>query len=377
MLTRNNYHKIDWSGLSRTWNMWWDGALNRPLVMYERLDPDWAREIQTKHGLSELPARESSLSFTGQFGFDTPANEVLQFYQDLMNHIEIFGDAFPRFWPNYGPGVVAAFLGGDFRIQDDTTWISPPKTKEGISFNTLPLDEITITHNPVHPLWRRIYGLTAGAVILWKDRVSVGITDLGGNLDILASLIGSERLAMEMLDNPEQVERLCREIRRAWMYYYDQLYALIDVDSIGCSCWAAVWAPERYYMFQSDFAYMISPEMFRRFVIPDLQACAEKIPYAFYHLDGKGQIPHLNHLLALDSLRGIQWIPGESAPPPEEWLSLLEKIIAGDKRCQLYVSAEGARRIVNELGGEGFAFYITDNLTPEESEALVKELTGE
>jgi len=368
---------IEWSEFSQTWNQWWAGTLDRPMVMFERIDPAWARVFQKKHGLAELPSREASLSFTGQFGLETPTDEVLQFYQELLDHIEFYGDAFPKFWPNYGPGVVAAFLGGDYRITRDTTWITPPKTKDGVSYSTLPLDEISFAHNPQHPLWRRVYALTAGAVILWKDRVSVGITDLGGNLDVLASLIGSERLAMEMIDNPEQVERLCEEITRAWMHYYEQLYALIDVDSIGCSCWAALWQPERGYMFQSDFAYMISPEMFKRFVIPDLAACAEKIPYSFYHLDGKGQIPHVDQLIALDSLRGIQWIPGDGAPPPEEWLSLLEKIIAGGKRCQLYVSAAGARRIVQELGGKGFALYITDDLSPSEAETLVKELTGE
>ena len=373
-MTRCKLENVNWSALSRTWNEWWEGTLDRPLVMYERLDPGWSREIQTKNGLMQLSS-QSSLSFLGHFGLESPVDQVLQLYLDQMAHTEYFADAFPRFWPNFGPGVLAAFLGGEFRIQSDTIWITSPLTKDGVSFATLPLDEISLAFDIQNPLWRRIYSLTTGAVILWKDRVSVGITDLGGNLDVLASLIGSERLAMEMIDNPEQVERLCGEIRQAWLHAYEQLYALIDVDSIGCSCWAPVWQPERGYMFQSDFAYMISPDMFERFVIPDLAACAEKIPYSFYHLDGKGQIPHLDQLIALDSLRGIQWIPGDGAPPPEEWLPLLEKIITGGKRCQLYVSAVGARRIVNELGGKGFALYITDELTPSEAELLIEELT--
>lgn len=369
-MTRYTLENVNWADLKKTWQAWWEGDLDRPLVMYERFNPDW---LATSLDLLSKP----TWSFTGRFDMNTPLDVVLSFYQNQFNHIVYYGDAFPKFWPNFGPGLVAAFLGADYQFQSDTIWLSPPKTKAGVSLADLPLKEISFVFDPKHPLWRRIYGLTAGAVILWKNWVSTGITDLGGNLDILASLIGSERLAMEMLDNPEQVERLCREIRQAWLHYYDQLYRLIDVDSIGCSCWAAVWAPERYYMFQSDFAYMISPEMFKRFVIPDLQACAEKIPYAFYHLDGKGQIPHLDQLLALDSLRGIQWIPGDGAPPPEEWLSLLERIITGGKRCQLYVSSDGARRIVHELGGKGFAFYITDDLTPSDAEVLVKELTGE
>ena len=375
-MINNSLVKVDWAGLRRAWKMWWDGSLERPLVMYERLDPGWSHEIQIKKGLSEPPSM-SSLSFTGQFGLDTPVDQVLQYNQDQMDHIVYYGDAFPKFWVNYGPGLVAAFLGADFQIQSDTIWLSPPMSENGISWEEIPLSEISLTFNKQHPLWQRVCELKEAAEDQLGEKISVGITDLGGNLDILASLIGSTRLAMEMLDNPDEVERLCNQIRQVWLYCYDHLNGLTTIERRGSTCWAAVWAPERCYMFQSDFAYMISPEMFKRFVVPDLEVCAETIPYAFYHLDGKGQIRHVDQLLTLDPLRGIQWIPGEGAPPPEEWLSLLEKIIAGDKRCQLYVSAEGARRIVNELGGKGFAFYINDDLSPAEAEALMKELGGE
>ena len=40
----------------------------------------------------------------------------------------------------------------------------------------------------------------------------------------------------------------------------------------GTDTWAPIWAPDRTYMLQSDFAYMISPSMFERFVVPDLVA---------------------------------------------------------------------------------------------------------
>lgn len=375
-MSHNSFGKVDWAALRRAWNMWWEGTLERPLVMYEHLDPGWSREIQMKKGLSELPSL-SNLSFTGQFGLDTPVDQVIQYYQDQLDHIVYYGDAFPKLWVNYGPGLVAAFLGADFQIQSDTIWLSPPQSENGISWEEIPLIEISLTFNAQHPLWQRVCELTKAAEDQFGESICVGITDLGGNLDILASLIGSTRLAMEMLDNPDEVARLCEEIRQVWLDCYDQLKGFINIETRGSTCWAAVWAPERYYMFQSDFAYMISPEMFKRFVVPDLKMCAETIPYAFYHLDGKGQIRHVDQLLALDGLRGIQWIPGDGAPPPEEWLSLLEKIIAGDKRCQLYVSAEGARRIVNELGGKGFALYINDDLSPTEAEVLIKELCGE
>jgi hypothetical protein len=124
-------------------------------------------------------------------------------------------------------------------------------------------------------------------------------------------------------------------------------------------------------MLQSDFSAMISPQMFETFVLPDLAACCRNIEYAFYHLDGKGQINHLDHLLSLEDLRGIQWIPGEGQPPPSAWLPLLKRIMDAGKLCQLYVSAADARTIVRELGGGGFAFYITDTMAADEADQFI------
>ena len=115
--------------------------------------------------------------------------------------------------------------------------------------------------------------------------------------------------------------------------------------------------------------------MFERFVLPDLEACCSEMDYAFYHLDGKGQLVHVDSLLSLSCLRGIQWVPGFGKPRCEEWLPLLKKIRAAGKLCQLTVSPQGALRIIRELGGKGFAFVIDEpQLTPAEGRAFLEEL---
>jgi 5-methyltetrahydrofolate--homocysteine methyltransferase len=92
--------------------------------------------------------------------------------------------------------------------------------------------------------------------------------------------------------------------------------------------------------------------------------------YGFYHMDGKGQIPHLDHLLSIPRLRGIQWQPGAGAPLASEWLDLLRRIRDGGKLCQVYVTPEGALKIKRELGGRGFLLAVgfeDDKLTPQEA----------
>jgi hypothetical protein len=130
-------------------------------------------------------------------------------------------------------------------------------------------------------------------------------------------------------------------------------------------------------MLQSDFSYMISPAMFERFVLPDLVACCDVLDYTFYHMDGRGQLAHLDMLLSIKKLQGIQWQPGDGQPLADKWLPVLRRIREAGKLCQVYVTLEGALTIARELGGKGFLFDIVDQgrtITPPQVDAFYEEL---
>jgi len=56
-----------------------------------------------------------------------------------------------------------------------------------------------------NPWWQRVQAVTQAAVQRWGRQMSVGFTDLGGNLDILASLRGTELLLLDLHDAPSEV----------------------------------------------------------------------------------------------------------------------------------------------------------------------------
>ncbi len=345
----------DWARIERDWSAWWAGELERPIVVIEG--------IEATSRLPEAPPYVSSL------GFEMPAEEVIDRYQAHLEARRFYGDAFPRWWPNFGPGIMAGFLGARVNPVPDTVWFEPAARVD--------IRDLHPTYDPQNPWWLRVHELTRLAVERWGRQVAVAHTDLGGNLDVLASLRTTEQLLLDLYDAPEEVERLVGEITRLWLRYYDELYQIVRPAGRGTNPWAAIWSPGRCYMLQSDFAYMLSPRMFERFVLPDLAACCDALDHGFYHLDGKGQIVHLDMLLSLERLRGIQWVPGDGAPPPEEWLWLLKRIRDGGKLCQLAVTPEGARTIVRELGGRGFAFHIAWLMDKEEAEDLLRVLAAE
>jgi 5-methyltetrahydrofolate--homocysteine methyltransferase len=336
------------------WSAWWAGELERPLVMIEHLEAP-----------PDRPAPQA-YSYTSNYSLAVPHDIILDQYQAVLEAKRFYGDTLPKWWPNFGPGIMAGFLGTKVHCVPDTVWFEP--------FTELPITAIQPAYDPDNIWWLHVHELTRRAVERWEGRVAVAHTDLGGNLDIVASLRTTQQLLLDLYDAPEEVARLQAVMTRLWLRYYDELDAVIRPGCSGTTPWAAIWSPLRCYMLQSDFCYMISPKMFERFVLPDLADCCAALDHAFYHLDGKGEIPHLDMLLALERLRGIQWIPGDGAPPPHEWLPLLQRIRAGGKLCQVYVTPRGARTIVRELGGKGFALAIDADLPEADARALIAEL---
>jgi 5-methyltetrahydrofolate--homocysteine methyltransferase len=222
-------------------------------------------------------------------------------------------------------------------------------------------------YDPANEWWQRVLEFTRAAMAGWGSQVAVGHTDLGGALDVLASLCGTHRLLLDLYDAPGEVERVEGALTRLWLRYYDELHALIEPSHRGTAGWSPCWFPGRGYMLQSDFSYMISPQMFERFVLPSLTSWCDALDDAFYHLDGPGQVKHLDMLLSIPRLRGIQWVPGEGNPPAQDWLPLLRRIREAGKLCYVDVTREGALQITRALGGKGFLFRITEFLERQEA----------
>jgi 5-methyltetrahydrofolate--homocysteine methyltransferase len=349
------FSEEDWQKRIQDYTAWWKGELKRPLVL----------GYGPREGV--VPAGKLHYFLTG-YSQETSPEEIVSIVEDDIAGKVFYGDAYPSFWPNFGPGVVSAFVGlADISLTSDTVWFKPKEIN--------PLSEIHVVPSLDNPLFKRIKDITQEAVERFGSRVQVGFPDLGGNLDILVSFRTAEKLLIDLIDCPEEVERVLWESHEAWWTYYREFDKIIKDKYPGTVPWACTWAPGRTYMLQCDFSYMISPEMFTRFVLPELRASCKKLDYSFYHLDGAGQLSHLDTLLHIPELHGIQWIPGAGNAPADTWIDLLNKIRQSGKLVQLYATCQGTLNVLRQIGGRGFMFCVTDSLTSSDADEFFDEVS--
>lgn len=97
-----------------------------------------------------------------------------------------------------------------------------------------------------------------------------------------------------------------------------------------------------------------------RWGLQELDASCQRLTNAFYHLDGPGQLPHLDSLLSISKLKGIQWIPGAGAPDYKQWPDVYRKIRDAGKLIQLFGDVDTLYTVEEQLGSaEGIVFTGT------------------
>jgi 5-methyltetrahydrofolate--homocysteine methyltransferase len=301
--------KTNWEEAKKDYVAWWREESKKPLLHV------------TQAGEPDTPTR-----WTGWNLAQNPVSieENIRDFEHAYGNYKYLLDSFPLLTINLGPGIMAAYLGGDVTVRPETVWFDK---SPALQLN----EDITLdTRN----WWYRITrDMTAIAAERGKGKFITGMTDLGGTLDILSSLRGAEQLLFDLTENPARVREWCGQITGTWLKTFWDFNSVIAPHQEGTAGWMGLWSPGTWFPIQCDFANMISPAMFERFVAPDLQAVARELDFTIYHWETPGQLAHLDCLLSMPEIDGIQWNPGPQLEPPDspKWYPLFQKIQAKGK----------------------------------------------
>ena len=241
------------------------------------------------------------------------------------------GEAFPQLDLTLGPDEYAAFLGGALQAQEGnfTTW-SHPVVDDLEGYHPV----IDRSENGYFEIFRRAL---AKATAYAQDKFFVNMLDYHSHFDALCALRDPQELCMDLLDCPDEAQRVLDEVAATYPDIYRMVYETGDMARRGCCGWPPVYVEEgKFAVVSSDYSCLLGEEQGRRFVLPYVEQEVSFLDRSLYHLDGKDALVHLDNLLAVEGIHTFQWVPGDGAPRSIEWMELLHKIQAAGKSLWIY-----------------------------------------
>ncbi|HUU60515.1 MAG TPA: hypothetical protein VMZ50_13325 [Phycisphaerae bacterium] len=237
-------------------------------------------------------------------------------------------------------------LGGTPRLAMDTIWWE----RIAVDFDTAP----RFAFDPAGPWVRRFeaaYCAMAGAA--GKDDFLVGQPCILPASDLLSMLMGTEEFLTALLDHPQWMAEALRQGAGAQVaarrHFRDRIANRHDFW-YGSAGWMPFWAPQPYMGTQADVSCMLSPELFDRFVLPELDLYARELGPIWYHLDGGDARQHLPRLLSLPYLRVLQYTPAPCEPPNgPEHLDFYRQVQAAGKIVHVQVPKQNVLPLVKAL----------------------------
>ncbi len=181
-------------------------------------------------------------------------------------------------------------------------------------------------------------------------------TRMRGVADLLSALYGGEQFVFKLMEAPEQMHRVCEELTRFYIEYGKyQLERIPDFHGGIGSFYYSAWAPAGTVWHQEDSVMLLSPDLYREFILP----CDRKIFEAFsgnimhFHSVG-GYIP-VEEVLELGPT-AVEYHIDAGGPSAEELYDTHMKIL---KKAPLIIWGEMSKAdldwIFDKLPAEGVA----------------------
>ena len=378
-------YKSDWEQAKVKWANYWKGEnTGRPLMCVIARKPEIENAYQeaaaqgkkmyapTCQGVDPtLPKEWEAASVEDQY--QNPARMVQRYRHFCENHL-FLAESFPNINVDFGPGSMAGYLGSEIVFNEDTVWFEHCVEDWG----KFP----PIAFNPENKWWKKHYALVEKVRELAGDDFYVGMPDLMENIDVLASLRGTQDMIFDMVDEPEMVAKRIKEVGETYYEYYERLYEATKSQPDGGSCYTVfqIWGPGRTAKLQCDFAAMMSPDHFEEFIVDSLRQQAKKLDNVLFHLDGPDCIKHMDALMQVEEIDALQWTSGDYGPDGtmEEWYPIYDKARAAGKSIWVKVYTGGyenwvknADRMVERYGSHSLFFHFPE-MSAGQAEGLLR-----
>ena len=279
---------------------------------------------------------------------------------------EVFvAESVPIFLPYAGTGVCSTVFGCELEYGEHSVW-SKPRVQ---SCREVP----GIEPNLDNPYWNAVREMTRLSLERGRGKWITGVTDMHTNGDLVADLRDPQQLCLDLVDDIESVRAACDHVTRYFPLMFDDLWKPIEAAGQPCTTWTPALHVGRSYPVSCDFICMISPEMLAETILPSIRAECEFLDRSIFHLDGPGALKHLDALLEIDKLDGVQWVYGAGNAPAAKWTDVYRKVQRAGKCIQaICEDRSDAKALAEHLSPEGVWFCVNEAVSLDEAEQFLR-----
>lgn len=331
----------------------------------------WAREnhdrpllnIQVRKDNSGEPPVSMHASYQERW-MDT--DYILRKANWSMQNTLYLAEAFPALNPDLGPDWFAAGYGIELEYGDRTSWAKHILTDEDVeNYQGWQLDM-------QNKYYTKMDEILKAALEDGKDKYLVGITDIHPGADCLVSLRGPQELCLDVYDNPDFISRATFDILPDFQKVYDHQYEQVRKYQKGTTCWMPLWHPGKFYVPSCDFSCMISEQQYEDMIVGEIEKEVEFLDASMYHLDGPDALRHLDRILKIPGLNGVQWVYGAGQPTASHWIPVIKKIQEAGKCVLVDVKAHELEKMLSEIKPEGVCYFVSEIRDEEHARYLLK-----
>jgi hypothetical protein len=195
-------------------------------------------------------------------------------------------------------------------------------------------------------------------VDLSRGRYAVSSSSLDGPADMVVRMLGEEKLALALYDQPEEVDRLFTRCAYLWQEIVRRKLQVIPTYGDGTATGWNYWVPGKGIALQEDFGQMISPIQFRKMILKHDVRLTNGPDYVWYHVHS-GALHMAREIASTCAFAGIQITNDFPAGPTiEEMLPTLQYI----QECTCLIlrkfSLDQLDSVIGYLSPKGLAIDI-------------------
>jgi len=323
--------------------------------------------IPNEKSTVKLPAQRNWKTLKDRW-FDAEYNAELALA--IAENTIYFGDALPIFFPNLGPEVFSAFCGCELEYSETTSWAIPIIKDWKKDF-----DKISFSEDNVY--FKKIEEMTDLLLEYGKGKFYTGLTDIHPGGDGIAAFRDPQEMNYDMLLEPEMIKKTLNKITPIFFKVFDHFYNKLAGKNQVCGTWNGMTSIRKYHIPSNDFSCMISNKMFKEFFLQGIIDECKYFGTSIYHLDGPQALQHLDDILDIKELNGVQWVPGTGNGgrySNELNLPILQKIQNANKVNQFHIEPDELDTIMENLKPNGIFLTINGVKTEEEGQNLIKKI---